>query len=100
MPNCYQGVHFGTYLCHEVPSVTNETEFGMALAADEVNRVLRPSRCRASRSKMETLIAIEELDRRFGIPGVARVCHGRGGLPRIQITTPQVEGEMYFHGAQ
>jgi len=49
---------------------------------------------------METLIAIEELDRRFGIPGVARVCHGRGGLPRIQITTPQVEGEMYFHGAQ
>ena len=49
---------------------------------------------------MEILAAVEELDRRFGIQGVARICQGHGGLPRIQITTPQVEGEMYLHGAQ
>jgi len=49
---------------------------------------------------METLTAVEELDRRFGIQGVARICQGNGGLPRIQITGPQVEGEMYLHGAQ
>src|SRR5262245_16644487 len=44
--------------------------------------------------------AVEELDRRFGIPGVARIRGGSGGLPRIQITGSQVEGEMYLHGAQ
>src|SRR5215831_18497853 len=49
---------------------------------------------------METLTAVEELDRRFGIQGVARICQGNGGLPRIQIIGPQVEGEMYLHGAQ
>jgi glucose-6-phosphate 1-epimerase len=43
---------------------------------------------------------LEELDRRFGIQGVVRICEGNGGLPRIQITAPQVEGEMYLHGAQ
>ena len=32
---------------------------------------------------METMSAIEELDRRFGIPGVVRICEGTGGLPRI-----------------
>jgi len=49
---------------------------------------------------METLTAVEELDRRFRIPGVARICEGKGGLPLIQISSPQVEGEMYLHGAQ
>jgi len=46
------------------------------------------------------MTAVEELDRRFGIPGVARICGGTGGLPRIQITGSRVEGEMYLHGAQ
>jgi glucose-6-phosphate 1-epimerase len=49
---------------------------------------------------METMSAVEELDRRFGIPGVARVCEGNGGLPRIHVTGSRAEGEMYLHGAQ
>ena len=49
---------------------------------------------------MQTMSAVEELDRRFGIPGVARICAGNGGLPRIQVEGSQVVGEMYLHGAQ
>ena len=49
---------------------------------------------------METMSALEELDRRFGIPGVARICEGERGLPRIRITGLGAEGEMYLHGAQ
>lgn len=41
-----------------------------------------------------------ELDRRFGIPGVARVCEGNGGLPRVQVTGAFGEGEVCLHGAQ
>ena len=40
-----------------------------------------------------------ELDHRFGVPGVARVGEGNGGLPRVQITGSFGEGEMYLHGA-
>jgi glucose-6-phosphate 1-epimerase len=43
---------------------------------------------------------LEELDRRFGIPGVARVCEGNGAMPRVKITSSLCEGEMYLHGAQ
>jgi glucose-6-phosphate 1-epimerase len=42
---------------------------------------------------------IQELDRRFSVPGVARVSEGNGGLPRVEITSSLVEGEMYLHGA-
>ena len=49
---------------------------------------------------METMSVVEELERRFGITGVARICEGNGGLPRIQITGSGAEGEMYLHGAQ
>src|ERR1700756_2960416 len=49
---------------------------------------------------METMSALEELDRRFGIPRVARICEGERGLPRIRITGLGAEGEMYLHGAQ
>jgi len=49
---------------------------------------------------METMPVVEELDSRFGIPGVAKINEGNGGLPRIQITGPGAEGEMYLHGAQ
>jgi glucose-6-phosphate 1-epimerase len=42
----------------------------------------------------------EDLNRRLGIPGVAKVCEGNGGLLRIQITGPLYEGEIYLHGAQ
>lgn len=43
--------------------------------------------------------AITESDRRFEIPGTAQVVEGNGGLPKIRITTREVEAEMYLHGA-
>lgn len=43
---------------------------------------------------------IELLDRRFGIADVAHVAPGKGGLPKVRITTPVADGEMYLHGAQ
>src|SRR5215475_4299642 len=49
---------------------------------------------------METVTRVEKLDRRFGIPGVAKACEGNGSLPRIKITGPQGDGEIYLHGAQ
>lgn len=39
-----------------------------------------------------------ELDRLFGIPGVARVAAGHGGLLKVQVARPDVAGEMYLHG--
>jgi len=42
---------------------------------------------------------IVELDRRFRVPGLARVSEGNGGLPRVEITGALAEGEMYLHGA-
>lgn len=44
-------------------------------------------------------VDIAELDRRLGIPGVANVSAGNGGLVRVQITTPIASGEVYLHGA-
>ena len=49
---------------------------------------------------MDIVSTVAELDRRFGISGVARVSEGNGGLPRVQITCSSVEGEIYLHGAQ
>jgi glucose-6-phosphate 1-epimerase len=49
---------------------------------------------------METLSVALELDRRFGIPGIARVREGNGAMPRVQITSSLCEAEMYLHGAQ
>jgi glucose-6-phosphate 1-epimerase len=43
--------------------------------------------------------AITEFDRRFEIPGTAQVVGGNGGLPKVRITTQEVAGEMYLHGA-
>jgi glucose-6-phosphate 1-epimerase len=48
---------------------------------------------------METMPVVEELNHRFGIPGVAKIDEGNGGLWRIQITGSGAEGEMYLHGA-
>ena len=36
---------------------------------------------------MEGPAKILELDRRFGIPGMAKVVEGNGGLPKVSITT-------------
>jgi glucose-6-phosphate 1-epimerase len=43
--------------------------------------------------------AIAELDYRFGIPGIAQVVEGNGGLPKVRVTSPEAVGEMYLHGA-
>lgn len=48
---------------------------------------------------MNIVLDETELDRRFGIPEVARVCKGAGGLARVEITSPLAHGEMYLHGA-
>jgi len=42
---------------------------------------------------------LAESYRQFEIAGVAEVVEGNGGLPRVQITTPEVIGEIYLHGA-
>ncbi len=47
---------------------------------------------------MATGATIAELDRRFGILGIAEVVGGNGGLPLVKITTPATAGEMYLHG--
>jgi glucose-6-phosphate 1-epimerase len=46
------------------------------------------------------MASIEDLNRRFGIPGVAQVTSGNGGLPRVSIATPVASAEIYLHGAQ
>ena len=48
---------------------------------------------------MGTVGTIADLDRRFGMPGIAKVVAGNGGLPKVCITSSQAEGEMYLHGA-
>ena len=48
---------------------------------------------------MENTVTVAELESRFGIPGIAQVLAGNGGLPMVRITTPAAAGEMYLHGA-
>ncbi len=43
--------------------------------------------------------SIVESDRRFEIPGTAQIVEGNGGLPKVRISSPEVVGEMYLHGA-
>src|SRR5215469_8503021 len=43
--------------------------------------------------------AIPDLDRRFALPGVAQVLEGNRGMPKVRITSPEVVGEIYLHGA-
>ena len=49
---------------------------------------------------MDAIPTAAELDRRFGVPGIAKVCAGNGELPRICISGSRGDGEMYLHGAQ
>jgi glucose-6-phosphate 1-epimerase len=48
---------------------------------------------------MSGVLTVAELDRQLGIPGVARISEGNGGLARVQITGAFGEGEIYLHGA-
>lgn len=45
------------------------------------------------------MAAFVELDRRYGIPEIAKVVAGNGGLAKVVITTLDAQGEMYLHGA-
>ncbi len=45
-----------------------------------------------------TATPVAELDRRFGIPGVARFEAGENGLARLRVTTDAAEAEVYCHG--
>jgi len=49
---------------------------------------------------MQAKPMVAELDRRFRVPGVARVSEGNGGLPRVEISGSLAHGEIYLHGAQ
>ena len=42
---------------------------------------------------------IEKTYRDLEIPGAAQILEGNGGLPKVRITTPDVVGEIYLHGA-
>jgi glucose-6-phosphate 1-epimerase len=39
------------------------------------------------------------LDSRFGIPRIAKVVEGKGGLAKVAIATRDAVGEIYLHGA-
>ena len=44
-------------------------------------------------------MANTELQRRFGVPGIVKIDEGRGGLPRVAVTSDLASAEIYFHGA-
>jgi glucose-6-phosphate 1-epimerase len=49
---------------------------------------------------MDPITIAAELNRRFGIPGLAEVREGNGGLPKVCVTGPLGQGEVYLYGAQ
>jgi len=44
--------------------------------------------------------SVAALKERFGIPGVAEILTGNGGLAKVVVSAPEATGEMYLHGAQ
>ncbi len=44
-------------------------------------------------------MSLSDLQRRFGVPGVVKIDEGRGGLPRVAVTSDLASAEIYFHGA-
>jgi glucose-6-phosphate 1-epimerase len=49
---------------------------------------------------MDVDVTAAELNKRFGIAGIAKVINGNGGLLKVCVTSPEAEGEMYLQGAQ
>jgi glucose-6-phosphate 1-epimerase len=49
---------------------------------------------------MDSVPHVEGLNRRFGVPGVAQIVEGKGGLPLVRITSELVKAEVSLHGAQ
>ncbi len=43
---------------------------------------------------------IDEMNKRFGISGLAQIVAGQGGLPLVRLTAPSGSAEIYLHGAQ
>lgn len=43
---------------------------------------------------------LDDLNDRSAISGIAKIVAGNGGLPKIQITSPEASAEIYLHGAQ
>jgi glucose-6-phosphate 1-epimerase len=48
----------------------------------------------------DTHSPLATLNDRFALPSFARIVPGNGGLPKVQITTPEASAEIYLHGAQ
>jgi glucose-6-phosphate 1-epimerase len=42
---------------------------------------------------------VQDLNARFGVPGVITIDAGRNGMPRVRVTSPAAEAEIYLHGA-
>jgi glucose-6-phosphate 1-epimerase len=49
---------------------------------------------------MDKASQIDELNRCFGITGLAGVMAGNNGLPKVRLTTALATAEIYLHGAQ
>ncbi len=43
---------------------------------------------------------IADLNRRHGIPGLAQVVEGQGGLAKVRVTAPEALGEIFLLGGQ
>jgi glucose-6-phosphate 1-epimerase len=49
---------------------------------------------------MASTTEIDNLNRRFAIPGIAEILAGENSLPKIKITGSAASAEIYLHGAQ
>jgi len=49
---------------------------------------------------MASASPLAAMNHRFEVPGIAKIVEGNGGLPAVQVQTPDVSGEIYLHGAQ
>jgi len=48
---------------------------------------------------MDMESSVRNSNRRLEVAGLAEVVEGNGGLPKVRITSPACEAEMYLHGA-
>jgi glucose-6-phosphate 1-epimerase len=49
---------------------------------------------------MSNAINLEDLNKRFAIPGIAEIVAGNNGLAKVRVTLPSASAEIYLHGAQ
>jgi glucose-6-phosphate 1-epimerase len=48
---------------------------------------------------LQKVESIEELNRRFSIPGAVQVVPGNENLPKVKICSSEANAEIYLHGA-